>query len=142
MAIYLNCFLPFSIDTLTPADLATLVNELHEVRDVWFPLGVQLKVPLADLRSIRADYRDKSSDCLLEMLSTWLSSTAPPPTWQRVVDALCCASIDRHSVGYRIREIYCKQSPTSSGMYSIHNCIKMYRKNLLLQILVEHRMKC
>ena len=103
------------------------MNVLHEVRDIWFSLGVQLKVPLADLRSIRADYRDKSSDCLLEMLSTWLSRNTPsPPTWQRVVDALCCASIDRNSVGYRIREIYCEESPTSSGMYS-----QLYRMILL-----------
>ena len=106
-----------SLDTLTPADLSTLVNELHEVRDIWFPLGVQLKVPLADLRSIRADYRDKSSDCLLEMMSTWLSSTAPVPTWQRVVDALCCAAIGRRLVAERIRKQHCSPANESCPVY-------------------------
>ena len=86
------------------------MNELQEVRDVWFSVGVQLKVPLADLRSIRADFRDKSSDCLLEMLSVWLSRTDPsPPSWQRVVDALCSRAINKPLVAERIRKTYLSQ---------------------------------
>ena len=95
-------------DTLSTDDLGTVVNELQEVRDIWFSVGVQLKVPLADLRSIRADFRDKSSDCLLEMLSVWLSRTEPsPPSWQRVVDALSSPAVDRLDVAERIRKLYC-----------------------------------
>ena len=64
-------------------------------------------MPLADLRSIRADFRDKSSDCLLEMLSVWLSRTDPsPPTWQRVVDALSSPAVERPDVARHIRQTY------------------------------------
>ena len=92
------------------------MNELQEVRDVWFSVGVQLKVPLADLRSIRADFRDKSSDCLLEMLSAWLSRTEPsPPSWQRVVDALSSPAVDRLDVAERIRKSYCKGNGEEHG---------------------------
>ena len=84
------------------------MNELQEVRDIWFSVGVQLKVPLADLRSIRADFRDKSSDCLLEMLSVWLSRTDPsPPSWQRVVDALSSPAVNRPDVAQHIRQSTC-----------------------------------
>ena len=68
-------------------------------------------MPLADLRSIRADFKDKSSDSLLEMLSVWLTRTDPsPPSWERVVDALSSPAIDRPTVAERIRRTYCSQS--------------------------------
>ena len=87
------------------------MNELQQVRDIWFSVGVQLNMPLADLRSIRADFKDKSSDCLLEMLSVWLTRTDPsPPSWERVVDALSSPAIDRPTVAERIRRTYCSQS--------------------------------
>ena len=87
------------------------MNELQQVRDIWFSVGVQLNMPLADLRSIRADFKDKSSDCLLEMLSVWLTRTVPsPPSWERVVDTLSSPAIDRPTVAERIRRTYCSQS--------------------------------
>ena len=97
--------------TLSTGDLATVVNELQEVRDIWFSVGVQLNMPLADLRSIRADFKDKSSDCLLETLSVWLTRTDPsPPSWERLVDALSSPAIDRPTVAERIMRTYCSQS--------------------------------
>ena len=115
------------------------MNELHEVRDVWFQLGVQLKVPLADLRSISADYHDKSSRCLLEMLSTWLSRSTPsPPTWQRVVDALCCTSIGKDAIGEHIQQVYCGYS---SGNIHLFLCRYNIHFNTNKQILMEDQTK-
>ena len=103
-------------DELNTEDLSTLVNELQPVRDIWFVLGVQLKVPLADLRCIRADYRDRCSECLLEMLSAWLTITTLP-TWQNVIDALCCATVERPLVAEHIRKRYCSHSSECSTVY-------------------------
>ena len=94
-------------DPLTSADLATLVNELHEVRDKWYHLGVQLNVQIHDLKAIRAQYNNNPADCLIEMLSHWLTMTPPPPTWQRVVDALNSPSVERHRTAARIEQIHC-----------------------------------
>ena len=93
-------------DVLSTDDIATLVNELHKDRDIWFALGVQLKVPLHDLRAIRIQYRNPA-DCLLEMLFLWL--TRPTPTWQSVVDALTTAAVDRHDTAEHIERIHCSQ---------------------------------
>ena len=93
-------------DTLSTDDLATLQNALFEVRDKWYHLGVQLKVPIPDLKAIRTQYLNNPDDCLLEMLSSWLSNTIPSPTWQTVVDALCCAAIGRQQVADNIRRQY------------------------------------
>ena len=105
-----------TLDELATEDLSTLVNELQAVRDIWFVLGVQLKVPLADLRCIRADYRDRCSECLLEMLSAWLDITTLP-TWQNVIDALCCAAVERPLVAENIRKRYCSHSSEHSTVY-------------------------
>ena len=105
----LLCYYIRCTGSLTPADLATLQNALYEVRDKWYHLGVQLKVPISDLRAIRTQFRDNPDDSLLEMLSVWLSITTPSPTWQTVVDALCCASIGRQKIAENIQRTYCKQ---------------------------------
>ena len=104
-------------DTLSlDNDLGTLQSELHEARDKWYNLGVQLKVPVSDLKAIQAKfkYSNDPGDCLREMLTRWLSITInPPPTWQRVVDALCSAPVDRPLIAEQIRNKYCSERSAS-----------------------------
>ena len=40
----------------------------------WFTVGLLLKIPYSKLEIIRRDNRDQCSDCLREMLATWLQS--------------------------------------------------------------------
>ena len=96
--------------TLSINDLCEIQSELHEVRDKWYHLGVQLKVPVSDLNAIRIQYRNDPEDCLLDMLTRWLSITIPSPTWQTVIDALCSAPIKRLLVAEQIRKKYCIES--------------------------------
>ena len=101
-------------DTLSlDNDLGTLQSELHGARDKWYHLGVQLKVPVSDLRAIQTKFKfsNDPEDCLLEILTRWLSITIiPPPTWQTVVDALCSAPVDRPLIAEQIRNKYCSQN--------------------------------
>ena len=100
-------------DTLSlDDDLGTLQSELHGARDKWYHLGVQLKVPVSDLSSIQTKFKfsNDPEDCLLEMLTRWLSITIiPPPTWQTVMDALCSAPVDRPLIAEQIRSKYCSR---------------------------------
>ena len=93
-------------DTLSTDDLATLQNALYEVRDEWFTLGVHLKVETHDLRAIRAQCSNNLGECLLEMLSCWLTNTIPTPTWQTLLDALCCTAVGKPQVADKIRKEY------------------------------------
>ena len=101
------------LDTLSlDNDLGTLQSELHEARDKWYNLGVQLKVPVSDLRAIQTKfkYSNDPEDCLREMLTRWLSITIiPPPTWQTVVDALCSTPVDRPLIAEQIKSKYCSR---------------------------------
>ena len=101
--------------TLTIDDLATVVNELHEVRDKWYHLGVQLNMKPSDLDPIQKQYMNNCDDCLLQMLSLWLTKTTPsPPSWQRVVDALCSPAIGKQSAGERLKQIYIDPAPAEA----------------------------
>ena len=86
------------------------MNELHEVRDKWYNLGVQLNMKTSDLNAIQIQYMNNPDNCLLHMLSFWLDKAeSSPPTWQRVVDVLCCAPINRPLIAEQIRNRYCSQ---------------------------------
>ena len=98
-------------DTLTLDDLSTVVNELHEVRAKWYHLGVQLNMRPSDLDPIQIQCLNNPDDCLLKLLSVWLTRTDPsPPSWERVADALSSPAIDRPTLAERIRRTYCSQS--------------------------------
>ena len=96
------------------------MNELHEVRADWYDLGVQLRMATSDLDVVKLEYMNDSKKCLRQMLSDWLTKTAPsPPSWQRVVDALCSRSIDRPALAEKIRRTYCSQEQPSSTFLSL-----------------------
>ena len=98
-------------ETLSSGDLATLVNELHEVRADWYDLGVQLRMETHDLDVFRLENQNDTKKCLRQMLSVWLTRTVPsPPSWERVVDALSSPAIDTPTVAERIRRTYCSKS--------------------------------
>ena len=103
----MECF-SILIDILTPENLATLVNELYEVRAKWYDLGVQLRMKTPDLDAIETEHPKHSDVCLRKMLSMWLTREVPsPPTWQRVVDALSSPAVNRTDIAERIRKSHC-----------------------------------
>ena len=67
--------------------LKYLHSELHCISDKWYSLGVQLEVPIGILRCIRRE-NPTMSECLLEMLTTWLNCTNPSPTLEALAEAL------------------------------------------------------
>ena len=95
-------------DTLTLNDISEVLTVLHDVQDKWFVLGVQLKVSVASLRAIRAQFQNPG-DCLLEMLTEWLSNV-PSPTWQSVVDALASKPVGQTTLAGQITAKYCQQT--------------------------------
>ena len=53
----------------------------------WNSIGVLLGIKDNSLREIKHN-ESQAHDCLREMLSEWLKSDDPPPTWNSLVDAL------------------------------------------------------
>ena len=99
-------------ETLAPEDLPTLVNELYEVRAIWYDVGVQLRMMPSDLDAIQTQCQNNPKTCLRQMFSDWLTKVPSPPTWQRVVDALSSPAIGKQSTAERLKQVYCEPNPT------------------------------
>ncbi len=69
-----------------PVNLQRLLHELEGVID-WRGLGIELKIPYAELKKIDQDCRGKTEECKRELLHTWLCRVGDP-TWSDVVEAL------------------------------------------------------
>ena len=111
------------------------MNELHEVRAKWYHLGVQLNMRPSDLDAIRVQFMNNPEDCLLEMLSLWLKREDPsPPSWQRVVDALCSPAIVSPALADKISKKYCNTQNVGKlkhNYLSSRNVIHVYHQNFV-----------
>ena len=48
------------------------------------------------------------SECLLEMLATWLKRTNPPPTWEGLAKALESPAVGEGHLAQQLRDKYCQ----------------------------------
>lgn len=53
----------------------------------WQSIGALLDLPPIQLQAIRHD-NSKAINCMREMLDVWLKTAEPPPTWERLVEAV------------------------------------------------------
>ena len=64
------------------------------MHDRWYRLGLQLKVNVGALDTIREQSHDPR-DQLLEMLKTWLTNS-DNASWKTITDALRSRSVGQH----------------------------------------------
>ena len=76
----------------------------NHLASVWryYPLGIQLGVPYAELKKIECDYQ-RTDDRMLHMISKWLRIDEQP-SWSKVVRALVV--INERYVARTIAEKY------------------------------------
>ena len=87
--------------------MGCVLNELVDVSDTWFNLGLNLKLSVGTLRRVRNRYPD-SSEALREMLFHWLKKVDPPPTWEGLACALEGRSVGEPRLAEQLRTKYCK----------------------------------
>ena len=66
-------------------DALKMVLPLHKD---WKTIGALLGMEKEKMRAIKDEEDNVSKDCLRVMLEEWLKSTAPPPSWQTLADAV------------------------------------------------------
>ena len=94
---------------LTLGDIGLLLEELVVICDQWYHLGLQLKVGIGTLDSIRTQFRD-SRDQLLEMLKFWLT-TSRSTSWKTIIDALRSRSVQQSGLAANLEEKYKVEEP-------------------------------
>ena len=95
--------------TGTALTLKAAINALHSVCDKWYKIGVQLEVPITDLKSIAQD----SLDPLCDTIYCWMRNT-PSPSWRHLVDVLKAPGVDESGLGEELEKKYCALEKQSS----------------------------
>ena len=75
------------------------------MRAKWYTLGLQLKLSVGTLDSIREQFQN-TRDQLLEMLKTWLT-TGNNPTWKNLTDALTSQTVGESHLAGVLETKYC-----------------------------------
>ena len=94
------------------ADLATVLSELFPCRAKCYDLGIQLRVDLGSLDSIKVQYTDPR-DQLREVIKTWLT-TSKNPTWEVIVEALKSPIVEEGRLAMDLQQKYCSSSQLPS----------------------------
>ena len=71
---------------LNLSDLGAVLTELYSIRDKWYNIGLQLKVPVTELQRIESEHKNDHTTCLRLMLTKWLESGCA--SWRSLCDAL------------------------------------------------------
>ena len=87
-------------------DLLKVLDELYDVREKWYDIGLRLEVPIETLENIKAtmaDHGDHNS-CLREVLLFWLKSGNA--TWLPLCEALRHRTIGQASLADTLQAKY------------------------------------
>ena len=89
---------------------------LTDARPNWFKLGFQLDIKLNELTIIEMNRKDVDA-CYIEMLSTWLKTINPQPSWDGLLTALEHESVKCENLADNIRKKYGipKHTPTATS---------------------------
>ena len=75
------------------------------VCEQWYPLGLQLKVSVGALETIREQFSG-TRDQLLEMLKTWLT-ISDNTSWKTLTDAVRSRSVSEYGMADYLESKYC-----------------------------------
>ena len=77
---------------MTEPKLKELVDDLHDAAAKWKAIGVQLELPMAELKIIDMENRGDCNAALNAMLDGWMRQLNNV-TWEAVVEALKSKSV-------------------------------------------------
>ena len=86
-------------------DLVCVMEEILDVSADWYDLGLQLKVSIGTLKSIRAEFNAPKHQ-LRETLNAWLT-TGDNPSWKTLTDALRSRMVGASQLAAALETKYC-----------------------------------
>ena len=86
-------------------DLVYVMEEILDVSADWYDLGLQLKLSIGTLKSIRAEFSAPKHQ-LRETLNAWLT-TGDNPSWKTLTDALRSRMVGASQLAAALETKYC-----------------------------------
>ena len=84
-------------------DLAVVLDELHDVRKMWYEIGLRLQLPVEDLETISSEHKNDQQS-LRRVILLWLKSGAA--MWAKLCDALSNRTVGETTLADKLRERY------------------------------------
>ena len=94
---------------LTESDLVEVMEACIRACTSWEYIGMKLKVNQGKLDAIKKDNPGSSKDCLKCMLSAWLKSVNPRPSWEALADALKSSLVGEERLSEEVKVKYCQE---------------------------------
>ena len=91
--------------SLTIQSLREVRGLLYAVRRKWYSIGIELKLKIEDLNTIKTKSSDPG-ECLTEMVELWLKSINPRPTRKALSDALKADPVDEVDLSTQGTELF------------------------------------
>lgn len=107
--------------TLSPVDVANVLEEMLPAQNQSYLLGLKLKLPLHVVESIFATH-SQPRDRLLQVLIAFMQQLEPRPTWSAIVDALRSPAINLLQLAKLIHSKHCPTLPAElvQGTVNVH----------------------
>ena len=87
----------------TPVTLKHLLDFVAaEIPSKWKIFGIQLDIPNDILETYPSH---NSTECFIQVFSTWKRNSSPPYTWETVINVLESRSINERSLAEEIRKL-------------------------------------
>ena len=98
----------------TALNLKTVLNALHSVSHKWSDIGLQLEIPVFQLKIIEADATGVKRR-LQAMLDYWMKNAVDPlPSWEVLVNALKAPAVGESRLARELEERYSSLEDQSS----------------------------
>ena len=91
--------------------LPRLVDVLHNARNRWYRIGVQLGIDEITLECLETQHSDPA-DCLYHMLRKWLHQIDPPPSLEALQKALCSRPVGCMHFVQDLKNEFCPEHRT------------------------------
>ena len=91
----------------TALNVKTVFNALHSVSYKWSDIGLQLEIPICQLKIIEADTTGVKKR-LQATLEYWMNNaTDPLPSWKVLVNALKAPAVSESRLARELEDKYC-----------------------------------
>ena len=75
-------------EILEIGDLRTIQNKTWSARWKWYHTGIELDISVDTLEAINLNNHGNCDRCYTAMLTEWLRTASPRPTWSTLAEAL------------------------------------------------------
>ncbi len=103
---FVTCLFVHYSDVLIENAVPEIMAEIRDASDVWFQIGVELKLRMETLEAIR-QRNPSNEDCLRELLREWLKNPDLQHTWAELIRALRSKTVRKLDLATELERKHC-----------------------------------